>query len=530
MNTKISARSIAMAKQLKYRAPFIASLKVEEYSESVRNRVLYALSQHLICNNIELTDKETGDAINRWEITYLWDWKIEGSRLHKRIKSALYKRVGLSLPDELLRSIADLAATDRNSNDLWIDVTTDFDWDSGDFGDDGSCYWGSYSGARTEYLPKLGASAIRSYETRDNGECGHGSGRGWIYPVPFFKPENADVAVYVAFNPYGTFGDNHSTFAQVAALVAGDQNGKQYKSASLYDHNVDGCYINGHDFLIYPSDLDLATLLSEECFSDLLKRDETRYSVNVSYSVINTVNCPLPYWAKNGEYSSGRVRCCDCGERCDEESGYYEDGGFYCESCYCERFSSCEFCDSTCHSDDMHVVDDHYICESCRDRYCTQCDSCSDYHVTSRPRWHNDVEVQSFYDVVSDGSNETWCMSCYEDNGFYCEVCLTEYDSRYMDMEVIGHECHCADCARERHAADAADDETAMIAASPNVLTGHVIITDAKPVWINGIGEKIYNDVVSGMPFYMTPFFILDCNARYEPVYYLTYDAAVIPF
>jgi hypothetical protein len=523
----------AMSKQLSYRAPFVASLKVEEYSESIRNRVLYALSSHFVRDDVQLKDKVTGDEINRWEVAMLFDWKIEGARLHKRIKSALYKKCGHQLPDELLRSIADIAATERNSDDLWIDVTPDFSWDSGDFGDDGSCYWGSYSSARTQYLPQLGASAVRSYETMDNGECGYGNGRGWIYPLPLFQTDNADVAVYVAFNPYGKFGDNHCTFAQICAMVAGDQNEKPYKWTRLYDHNLDGCYVNGADFLIYPSDLDLSTLISEDCFSDLLKRDEVRYSVNVSYTAIERVNCPLPSWAKNSDSHSGRVRCCDCGDRCDEESGYYEDGDFYCEDCYCERFSSCEFCDYTCQSEDMHEVDGHYICEDCRDRYCTQCDSCGDYHVTSTPRYHSHIETTGYMEVVSDGSTETWCTSCYEDNGFYCDVCCTEHDSRYMESEQIGHDCHCADCARERHAQDAADEETAMIEASPNVLTGHVLITDAKPTRIDYDGDRYYVGIYGNATYARTivTMSMFDMtNAGFSPRWFLLECAQNCPF
>jgi hypothetical protein len=525
---------LSISKQLQDRAPWIASLKVEHYSESVINRILYVISSHLIEGNIELTEKSNGLPVMRWEVRDMWTWEVEGTRIHKRIKAAIYKRTGYNLPDALLRNIAEIAATDRNSNDTWVDVTTDFSWESGDFGDDGSCYWGSYSNARTSYLPKLAASAVRSYETYDNGQCGHGTGRGWIYPVPFFKPENADLAVYVAFNPYGTFGNNHSLFGSICAMAASDQNGKPYKWARLYDHNVDGCYVNGCDFLIYPSDLDLATILSEECISDLIHSGETKYNVNVSYDQINRVGCPLPTWAKRSgasDYEVRRPRCVSCGDRYDENDGNWEDGDFYCEDCYNETFSYCEFCEETVRSEDCHNVDDHYICEYCRNRYATQCDRCNEYHVTSAPRYHR-ADEYSFYDVNSDGCNETWCADCFEGNVFHCDVCDVYYDDRYMDAEMIGRDCHCTDCAETRHAQDAAEAaeaaEDEMIEASPNVLTGFIVITDAKPGYVNHYGEKIYNDVVSGGVFYLTPMFAI--NGDLSPTYVLTYAPDVIPF
>jgi hypothetical protein len=98
-----------------------------------------------------------------------------------------------------------------------------------------------------------------------------------------------------------------------------------------------------------------------------------------------------------------------------------------------------------------------------------------------------------------------------------------------MDAEMIGRDCHCTDCAETRHAQDAAEAaEDEMIEASPNVLTGFIVITDAKPGYVNHYGEKIYNDVVSGGVFYLTPMFAI--NGDLSPTYVLTYAPDVIPF
>lgn len=146
--------------------------------------------------------------INNTHFEGLIPLNVEGGSLAKRIRNYLFSTYNYKASDALAQEIGEIAAHAKNLT-FDVDLTHDFSWRSGDFGDGGSCMWGSgdYAYARCVTLPRLYASALRFY--RNNV----GRGRLWITPVPL--DQSGGYQAYVMNNYYG----ENVTPSRVAAVM-----------------------------------------------------------------------------------------------------------------------------------------------------------------------------------------------------------------------------------------------------------------------------------------------------------------------
>ncbi len=107
-----------------------------------------------------------------------WQWVWEGEdgpnecqgTLPKRLRAYMARTYNHKLSDDLLQTIGTLAHSfTEDTNIYYVDVTSKINWRSGEFGDEGSCFWGGRSAARN-ILTFQGAFAIRLYRptTNDN--------------------------------------------------------------------------------------------------------------------------------------------------------------------------------------------------------------------------------------------------------------------------------------------------------------------------------------------------------------------------
>ena len=144
-----------------------------------------------------------------------------------------------------LQAIADIAAVNRDRV-LYYDVVDKFEWRPGEYADNNSCYWGSYTAARTHYLPKLGVRAVRSYSKTSSGEH-TGNGRFWL--MPFVPNDNGNVDYMLAFNFYGTFGGG-TNVNEIALHILGDdwEIRKEIPQVRL---TIDNSYVNNGTANIY---------------------------------------------------------------------------------------------------------------------------------------------------------------------------------------------------------------------------------------------------------------------------------------
>lgn len=130
---------------------------------------------------------------------YGFDWRLKTERgsLEKRIKRYLYHngyRVNCSFMGILGSMIG--KQTIRNVNRHYVcSFTSTFDWEDGDFGDDGSCFWdnGRFS---LQVLMENGVWALLFWQVDGNGDL-QGVGRCWLVrTMEKGKP-------YILFNLYG---------------------------------------------------------------------------------------------------------------------------------------------------------------------------------------------------------------------------------------------------------------------------------------------------------------------------------------
>lgn len=74
------------------------------------------------------------------------------------------------------------------------------------------------------------------------------------------------------------------------------------------------------------------------------------------------------------------VRCDDCDDTCDPDELHGYDGGWYCESCFDDAFTTCDRCSTTIHRDEVVVPGDGGdYCQRCIDYHFHYCDYCDDY-------------------------------------------------------------------------------------------------------------------------------------------------------
>jgi hypothetical protein len=77
----------------------------------------------------------------------------------------------------------------------------------------------------------------------------------------------------------------------------------------------------------------------------------------------------------SGTLGESGVECCACGCRVSEEDLYSDDNGeCYCESCYCETFTTCEHCHDVVRHEDTQMV--HVVGYRGRHYQETWCDHC----------------------------------------------------------------------------------------------------------------------------------------------------------
>jgi hypothetical protein len=141
---------------------------------------------------------------------WAWVWVVQKGETYrgkfpKRV-AQYYKKVhNLKAPDAFIEQIGNIArAHSEELSVYYFDFTRDFDWEEGDFGDDGSCFWGG-NAAALDMLYANGAQAIRFYNN-----YGHGIARAWLVPM------EAEGITFI-FNGYGFPGNPTLTVAQAFA-------------------------------------------------------------------------------------------------------------------------------------------------------------------------------------------------------------------------------------------------------------------------------------------------------------------------
>jgi hypothetical protein len=260
-------------------------------------------------------------------------WMSDDGKLTTRVSHYYYKQFSIKLPASILTEIGNIARAHSHTGETYhFEFVNRITWDDGDFGDDGSCYWGSNGGAR-EMLEDNGALAIRFYDAD-----GYGIARAWLYDATKF---------WVLWNGYG-FADNSTlTIAKVFASFTDHT----YKQIYLANHGVSSgtLYIN----------------------------NGKGYVIGTTEAIENLRTFDLGF---NDIYAD---TCYECDRTVYEDEVYWgPDDNTYCQHCFYRLYDRCTMCGETYEQDEITYLDGSYLCEDCLESHRVKCEKCGNYYIS----------------------------------------------------------------------------------------------------------------------------------------------------
>ena len=283
-----------------------------------------------------------------------WIWATNRGTLPKRLASYAYKNLhacdkhGRALLDDdgkllpvvltssMLTRLGNIAK--RHTMDHAVahfDLTDEFDWTAGQYGDSGSCFWGGRAGA-LHMLKQNNALAMRAYKLRDTAAtlqddlwptdraCFEGTGRVWLWPKATDE--------YILFNGYGS---QTLWFTRLLAYLLG----LNYRSIDLMNRGTDSgtLFINNS----------MGYLVAER---------------------IKAQKCSLYDFG----WMNARMVCEDCHREHDANDTIILNHRPYCEYCA----ARCPFCKLPARKVDLTIVGQHWICASCVSVHTSTCQHC----------------------------------------------------------------------------------------------------------------------------------------------------------
>lgn len=267
-----------------------------------------------------------------------WSKPTNGARWTTALAKQCYQRFGLKIDKE---HIGNLIAPIERERKIALELYRGpINWEDGEYGDTGSCYWGERAYAKT-VLEELSHCSIRAY-LGEQIEDGQGIGRCWGVPIQsglvLFNAYGADSSGYLNLHFYAE--------ALAAHLSSHGVSGFDWKEVSL-TANQETCgtlYIN-HAIGIY--------------FGKPESKVFSRSRLDISY-----------------EDETSRA-CCDCCGTCVDEDDltYIEcEGNSVCRDCldnyvYLDSrgdYVPQDIVSTLCEDDTEYVItEDHCTCGHC---------------------------------------------------------------------------------------------------------------------------------------------------------------------
>jgi len=320
----------------------------------------------------------------------------------KRFASYMYKNYGLKLDTKTLSKIGTVAsAANSNKSTMYFDI---FDcaneryWNSGRYGDSGSCLWGGRGGA-LDIFKDNGVMALRTYYDKQLTDAwkaskvayptleewfanqsqdvkpNYGRGRAWMHYIP-------DLDAYIFWNGYDSKGELQAIhYARLWATTAGMTYHKlQYLNNN--GSNSSTVYINsGSGWIVHAMDNLKATNILDYDFKFKLPKSVQRYE------------------------------CEDCGWQTHDEDDLYRDhsGRLICSSCRDEYYHECADTGDLYHYDELVFIEGKGAIIDGR-RYAGN-------------SYYNDSFIESGRIVFTEDTEiYMWAKDAYKDeDGFYWE-------------------------------------------------------------------------------------------------------------
>jgi hypothetical protein len=347
----------------------------------------------------------------------------------KRLAKAITNTMHIDLDTKIMGQIGDIARKYCPKHaDYLIDFTRKFNWRAGDFGDEGSCFWGERSAARIA-MEKEDFYAMRFWDELDGRKVG--VARCWLFP------ESSDGAVI--FNAYPTSW-SLQVMARVLAFMTGNSYRKIVKltnkgSASdiLYINGNRGQYVGPHENLDKFESYDFQLSIKEYentgscdvCGNCIDLDNDIYFDINDTEYVCN--NCYADhYFSCNG---CGKVR------NISEINSIF--GESYCDSCVRNLFMTCSHCGAYVNKEDIICVGEENLCSYCSERNTVECYFCGKII-------HNDNAEK-----IADDSNRYYCYGCGKHN--ICDGCGDVFKNLISQNAKPDSEKLCEDCDYKKH-------------------------------------------------------------------------------
>jgi hypothetical protein len=295
---------------------------------------------------------------NGWNVWMVDKGKYSGTWA-KRYSSLVWQQFHCRPPENLVAKLGEILSRFANCEQQYtVDVTNDFDWTPGTFGESsGSCWWGEWNHARTG-LQSNGGLALRFYHSN-----GKGSGRCWIYP------EKDRLYIFNAYHK-----DDLSLY-NMACLLSTHM-GLSYKKVNL---EIPRAYINGDcGFCVAPADIISQIGRDECCQLDFADEEEDLYECE-DCGRTHPDGWEGWYYCCGNRicercYENHYFTCQNCGDIYGNDDHLEDnDGNFYCQNCFDDKFVSCSECSTAIEISDAIEVDGNQYCDSCAPDKCDEC-------------------------------------------------------------------------------------------------------------------------------------------------------------
>ncbi len=221
---------------------------------STKKKLSYSYERDEISLTGRIRIKKKLDDVYGLTLPWNWSWawnikkRKEGSRdvigtLPKRISRWAWNSYRCRISKEHVSEIGNVGSTYRsNRSGFGFSFTDTIDWNAGDFGDSGSCFWSCHKSAK-DIIIDHGGGAIKFYETSDGvTNWLKGIARVWFLPY-------GDCGDFMVFNGYGY------TTLEISQAVSSCLN-YNYESICLSNFNDSNGVLwinNGAAYLIGPS-------------------------------------------------------------------------------------------------------------------------------------------------------------------------------------------------------------------------------------------------------------------------------------
>lgn len=336
-------------------------------------------------------------------------WKTKDGTYPKRVRRALYK-AGIKLTPKQVSEIGNIAREHSLiKQSFTYDYTDNFNWERGEFGDAGSCFWTDRENAKSVMMDN-GFEAFRVYKNEDEGMA-----RCWVKRYGNF---------IIAFNGYGIETRHLAEMIRVAEGL------EQSIQISLTNNGCcDGLlYINNGEGYAIGNDIDFTSHdFNIDCEETCVHCGEELYEefVNCGGDLICD-NCFSKYYSL----------CDECEDIVSNDDAHWSESGdlTLCNYCFETYYCTCEFCNDISRNNEVKEASDGkydvYLCEWCFDNETIECGSCQKnvYREVCRETW--------------DGHE--FCLECIDDNTKQCENCEEIFSHNNMRGEL------CVDCAERK--------------------------------------------------------------------------------